>query len=408
MRVALISLLLLHSVACLAQDFQPGYIVSRENDTIRGQVNYQTKSNNYKQCDFRTPDTETKYKPDQIRGYGWEDKDYISGIVANHFVEVLVSSELSLYRFEEDFFMKKQDQIVELKRPVKTRVVKGVEKYDGTQGNLIKYQEDKDWLHKIAYLVSDCDQDLSRKLESIKFNAKDLTAITNKYNECQGAEQVEKKQGPWYRIQMGLSAGVVNSKINLSEKDNIHQAFRHLNDSYTSTDPYVGLLFEISAPRLSNRVSFQIEAQLFKTHYSGSKPIDYGHYQEFHQTSLEFTTLSLPFALKYTIPAGSNAFHLYLGGSYDQFFSPESTSQTDFTRDGEVTTSYGEAFDIRKNALGGWAGVGYSRHIKGISAGVRGSYHLISNMGDKHPASENAVKANGNRLVVSLILQQRK
>src|SRR5690606_9590570 len=105
----IIFLCLISSIGAVAQlDFRPGYVITLQNDPIKGEVNYRSNSKGYKGCVFRQNRSTTKYDASQIKGYGFiNDKAFRSDIIEGSFVEALVVGELSLYRQGNVFYLQK-------------------------------------------------------------------------------------------------------------------------------------------------------------------------------------------------------------------------------------------------------------------------------------------------------------
>ncbi len=399
--------ILIFTLNTIAQDFRQGFIVTLENDTIHGEINYATPAKNYQRCQFVVEGLPGEYAPEQIAAYGWKnDKLYMSGIEQGVFVEVLVMGNLTLFKSGSSFIMSKQNEIVTLDPPTKTLVDQAEMAPDGTFKNVKKYKHDNSWLGKVSYFTGDCNHKLAKSLESLKFREEDLTRYVVEYNQCTGEPVVVvKDKQPWYRVNFGVQVGLVRSEIRPEDISSSYIDFRHLNDSYQSLDPFIGLLFDINSPRMSNRISFQVEVQLFNTKFNGAKHIEFNGYEELHQTSMEYTTVSIPFALKYSMHVGTSLLYLNLGANYDHFINYQSERTTETVRDGVITnTQTGEAVPIRNNVLGGWGGVGFLKQLRRISVGTQLRYHYLSNMGDKHPSSENTVKINGNRISASFLI----
>jgi len=88
------------------KDFAPGFIISLQNDTVRGLINQKNIVTSSHSCFFKTsPDSpETKYSAGEIRQYGlYKGKLYVSKTVPEHgdssavFLEYLVDGIADLY-----------------------------------------------------------------------------------------------------------------------------------------------------------------------------------------------------------------------------------------------------------------------------------------------------------------------
>jgi len=371
-------LLLLINTICgcatvFAQDFRDGYVVTLDRDTIYGQVNYSTQSKHYKVCEFKNGSNRQDYQPNQLMAYGFiADRRYLAGIRDDHFVEVLVQGPLNLYKLKEVFMVDKNSEVIELDPPVKELVTA-----EGERG----YREDKQWLHTLAYTISDCDKSWENKLKSLKYSEKDLTSLVTQYNICKGGRTIVSKDSKkWYQINLGLAAGMMDSQLRPENYDDYNESVG-IKDSYQSMNPFVGLIFELTSPRVSNRISFQLETQLFSAGFSQSTEIPFTQYEEFHEANLELTALSFPFSIAYAIPINRNELSLNLGGNFDHLLKYESQRTVYLIKEGETLSTTELDFMHPKNMLGAWGSIGYQRKFKKFDIGLRLKYnHLDSDV----------------------------
>src|SRR5688572_858104 len=110
----------LASIAAVGSDFREGYVVLNSNDTITGLVDYVKSNSAYRSCYFKASDTVKiiKYKPAEIKGYGFLfDKIFVSRDVQGNdemqervFLSVIISGLVTLYQFDDAFYLEKDDQ----------------------------------------------------------------------------------------------------------------------------------------------------------------------------------------------------------------------------------------------------------------------------------------------------------
>ena len=252
-----IFLCLVSSIGAVAQlDFRPGYVITLQNDTIKGEVNYRSNSKGYQSCMFRQNKATTEYDPTQITGYGFfNDKAFKSGVIEGSFVEVVVWGELTLYRKGNVFYIQKTGgELQKLETAKKEMII------DGKVG----MREDVKWKGVVSYLISDCLND-PELIKELRLNEQQLSALTIDYNKCRKAEYIAYKQGKqWTRLHPGLVFGMSSSQINVDAPP----AFPQLKTKYTSVDPFVGVVFAISSPRITERLAFQPGIELSKSEYS--------------------------------------------------------------------------------------------------------------------------------------------
>lgn len=238
-------------------DFRSGFIITLENDTINGLVLYRSNSRNYESCIFKVDARESAYEPKQISGFGYvNDKFFSSRIMDGAFVEVLVTGAISLYKSEDRYLIRKDTAIFDLEATVEEIEMDG----------RTSMKEDTRWRGIISYLISDCLENPNSLTFNLKFDEKSLTQLIVQYNKCTGTEFTEfKAMRPWAKFDFGVTLGLVRSTIKTIGKP---RAFSHLDDSYSSIDPSVGVMMTISSPRLTEKFAFQGEVHFTKSSYS--------------------------------------------------------------------------------------------------------------------------------------------
>src|SRR5882672_2033434 len=113
----LLSLLLLSLVssALYSQDFRKGFIITPQNDTVRGYISYREGLRAHKVCNFKASLKQdvVKYEPTQLKGYGFENNAYFASRLAEvrdsvyeqAFLEVLVKGKATLYKYDYFYFL---------------------------------------------------------------------------------------------------------------------------------------------------------------------------------------------------------------------------------------------------------------------------------------------------------------
>jgi len=101
----------------------PGYVITHQNDTINGIIDYRTDAKNAHSCMFLADGDSiiTEYKPQDIKGYRIKDNGAyyvtktfpVEGVEKTFFAEFLLSGNVSLYRHRENntdyFYLVDQD-----------------------------------------------------------------------------------------------------------------------------------------------------------------------------------------------------------------------------------------------------------------------------------------------------------
>ncbi|MEQ9009453.1 MAG: hypothetical protein RLP12_16335, partial [Ekhidna sp.] len=154
-----------------SQDFNAGFIVTQQYDTIEGLVKRQSDRASEKICVFKKTnnDIEVIYNPDQVYSYGYSGgRVYISnqlGIEINRlessFVRIVVDGDVPLYYFGGQYAYRAPSKRLYL---------------------LLK--EDNFYKANIsAVLVNDC-YDLTNKIENLELSDKSLANFFLSYHDC--------------------------------------------------------------------------------------------------------------------------------------------------------------------------------------------------------------------------------
>src|SRR5690554_7238865 len=101
--------------------------------------------------------------------------------------------------------------------------------------------------------------------------------------------------------------GIARSEIQI--KNDLDYMF-YMDASYISLDPVMGILVEMSMPRLNENLAVQAEIQFVKSSYSSLTLINTS--TTYYDTYIDLSTLSVPLSLKYTFP--EKRFGWYLQG----------------------------------------------------------------------------------------------
>ena len=370
------------------KDFRNGFIITLENDTINGLVNYRSNSKNYESCIFKNEQGETEYYPPQILGFGYvNDKYFSSQIIQNSFVEVLVTGQISLYKFKDKYLVKKDTSLYDLELTSEQVEI------DGKIGT----KKNSRWRGLLIYLISDCLEDPSSLSSKIRYDEKSLTQLLVTYNKCNGEAYTEYKASkPWTRFEFGASLGVTKSEINIADKS---QVFSYLDDSYRSVNPSIGLLIAISSPRISERVAFQGEIHFIKSAYSSL--VELGSVStEYNDTYIDLSTLSVPLSLKYSFPEKRCGWYLQGGISYEYHLNADTRLLSEYVAGNVVnTSSERSAFEVNDNQLGYWGGIGVLKSYRKFKGSISIRYFQM-------PAfnKTEGFSANNNRISFNLIL----
>lgn len=368
-------------------DFRDGYIITLEQDTLRGQVDYRSNVKNYVSCLFKNTNGEREYFPDQITGFGYvDDRFFSSEVVDGWFAEVLVLGEMSLYKFEEKYLIKKNDELYELE-------AKAIEE----ENEAIGTKKDNRWKGIVTFLINDCMSDYGETIRTLTLGEKSITRLVLQYNDCKNTNSVVfKANKPWTKFELGAAFGVVHSNIGINEKSVI---FRHLDNSYNSLNPSFGLVFKVSFPRLSESLAFQSELHFLKSNYASLIEMD-GVPLEYHDTFINLNLMSIPLSVKYSLPEKKYGLYFQGGINLDFYFNSNARVFSESIFENVVTTfPESQAFEINKSQFGIWAGAGLRKSLNRYRLDSSIRYTQITGFTDAE-----GLKTSHNRISLHLII----
>lgn len=164
-------------------DFQKGYIITQEYDTIIGEIDNRNYYSNSQFCDFRKIKTDSiiRYYPDNLTGYRFTDgKYYVSKEVKDKrvFMEYLINGKLDVYYYQDEFGT---DHFYASKDTSSIRELtynKGIKVIDGEQ----MYYELKPYVWLLTYFTSDCPKIKEEILKLNEPNHNNLINFAQKYH----------------------------------------------------------------------------------------------------------------------------------------------------------------------------------------------------------------------------------
>ncbi len=255
---------------------EKGYVITNDNDTISGTIDYLSGEKNAMVCRFRRDGESTfrQYSPDDLQGFVlmggsvyYASRTFpLNGRDVRIFAECLLKGGVSLYRYQTNgetlFFLTDSNG--------KTATIKEKEygAYKAEEGRLLKRGN----LHAAFSLLS-ASSEATESLWSRDITADNLVDITRRYNEqfCTDAGdctvfRYDAKKSALYRIRMRIGAGHNFCDIN-------NGAF-----SYSTNMEHLGIGVEATSKRMNPKLSLQLmllagicKDQHFFTNYDARK-----------------------------------------------------------------------------------------------------------------------------------------
>ncbi|MDD2285181.1 MAG: hypothetical protein PHQ11_07250, partial [Paludibacter sp.] len=255
-----LSLILSISSVLSQSNFKEGYIITLEQDTISGWIDFRTDQTNARICRFRpTKDAAEKvYRPAEIAGYRFvqEGKYYVSRIIDIEnkpdtvFLEFLIQGMRNLYYLFSDneyFIFEKEDGTL---LPVTKRPDQILENY--------KAKEDNRYKGVMSYLFQDC-LPLSRQTARIRFDKGSMIMFAKKYHDrmCDTGEECIIFENDYKRSFIKFDYTFFTG-VELNSAKLVNTDFPVM----LSISPVVGAGLGISSPRLMKSLYFKMDASI--------------------------------------------------------------------------------------------------------------------------------------------------
>ena len=311
-----ILLLLTVTMLCAQSNYRPGYIITNDNDTVKGFIDFRTDEANAKVCKFKLSDTskEQTYKPGEIAGFRYiEDGKYyvsrsflIEGKQEKMFWEYLVEGILSLYYLEG----KDVSYYIFEDGSGKTTVVSKKPDTPVTDSETGKtyLKPDYSYMGIIRNLFKDCAP-VSKEVVAVKFNHPSLINLTKKYHdavcetgeECILFETKEDKQA--IKTQISLYAGMQRLSYKFLTRNPYGPTWLSLLESLDAAhclSPVIGVQINSSSPRWQKSLSFQVDISLSQLRGK----IQFPNYVDNEYFKYQSMIAQCKFGGKYTYPKG--------------------------------------------------------------------------------------------------------
>jgi hypothetical protein len=360
-------ILLLPIIATAQSEYRAGYLISTGTDTIKGYVRYRLDSKRYEACTFKRSgsDKEITYGPSEINGYGYEGDAYFrsvtlekEGIQQRLFIEVLVQGNLNLYKDQQNFWVAKGDSVFH-RLYIEERLLE-------TEGRK-KIMKSNHHAGIINYLTSDCPKNI-KSGRSVRLVEKPLTKLVEAYNDCMTYGSVSPKAAkPWLKVTVGAGAGLVVSQVYFDVPYYQNSSALVPGAVYTrSATPSANVLFELSAPRIDERVSFYGGALFSSSNHTSYSEFSWPYVVQRHYTSIEAQKVSLPFGFKYLFSGSGLQPYVMAGGSYAHLLRGNALKKVEEESEwhGDVQVTEHVPFAFTSKQYGFWGGLGVEKQFR--------------------------------------------
>ncbi len=164
--------------------FYEGYIVTNLNDTLTGKVGRNESRHIIKNCILKQDGKSVKYYPADFKRFGYFDgPTYVSNVLKDTIVQVLVEGKLNLYKVQTTLYVSKENEKV-------TKLENYMQKAE-SKGQLY-YVESVKWKGILTYMTSDCSPD-KKVIDKLKLREVEITDFVVNYNKCSDSQYILHK-----------------------------------------------------------------------------------------------------------------------------------------------------------------------------------------------------------------------
>lgn len=281
-KTAFLLLILTFSISSsLISQEKTGYIITNQNDTIRGTITNETYHTNAFECNFSPLDTlnYTKYYPSDIAGYRFDSGKYyvsksfkLDNIDTTLFLEYLIDGKLDIYFFQDNAINNRYFVTRDGMRLSELKYSKSYVVIDGEN-----YEKETNKSAGILYALTSDKPEFQSNIDKIKEPSHNkLIKFGEEYHNaiCPDTSCLIYHKKMKYKVNLELLGG-----INLLSYN--HQDF--------SKDvlPTVGLMISINNPNFSENSFFSVgymqdgkntEDSTGSSFYNFCIPFTYGYY----------------------------------------------------------------------------------------------------------------------------------
>lgn len=286
----LISLFLSTKLLIAQTEFRQGFIITNTNDTIYGEIDFQSDKSMAEHCRFKKSNGEiTLLTPEDLSGYRILNSKYFVSRIINGkkvFLEFLLNGQISIYYSYDEtgphyYLEKVGDKIIELPYKEQHVIQNGIEqliKSTDHIGLLTYYMQDAPELKSSIYKI-----DKPEHTNLIKL-AEDYHIIVCKDQKCIIYEKKMHSLKLEIEVQYGINKLAGSGPLYRLLSSNM---IRSWNSQST------GIIFHISSPMLS-------EKYILRTGIQYSKHID----NDSHENTSSFGFYTIPIGIEYLRPNG--------------------------------------------------------------------------------------------------------
>jgi hypothetical protein len=368
-------------------DFRRGYVINTKGDSIPGFVDYRTVKKSTTTCFYRVTKlgkTE-RYSPAELRAFGyWLDKRYetkeviLNGHTESVFMEALVRGQLSLYRYNYKFFIQgeKFEELPEEK-------IESKENVGGGSG--------KTFIEVLNSHLVECDL----HADGADYTERAITNLIQNFNRCKGQIGITyKPDKKLTQIHINAFSGIDQSALSMDGY--VKETFKK------SVTSYSGISIDISPTKVSDKLSFTVEAGYVKKVYHGfvQQTVNESTTNRY-DLSIDISFVKIPLGLRYNLLHEAATPYFKVGiVNYFPIKDAEMKVLKEQQVKNLVFTEYTTTKPNTKNQKGYWVGVGYSQIVYSrVKAFVELRYEKTDGFLEEHLINSKVTTTNVSVMV---------
>lgn len=347
-RILFFAILIASATSLFAQfDFRPGYVVTSENDTLHGLIDYKGNKANARKCVFKmnAESEKREFTPEQLNAYRFENSKYyisksieMGGEETTVFLEYLINGIVDLFYFRdrdgEHYWVDwGNGNLRELRNDEREVYI-----------NDTKYRkESKEYIGILKHVFSNSPS-VVEETNSVRLDHQSLIDIARTYHDevCTGESCiVYEKKMPLVKFKFGLALRA--NAMALTRSGSLPVEYDYLNNSNFNNPftPSLGFFLKMNIPALNERLFFQYMALVGKidmhtVNVRTEKLYSMTHRNEIWLTQTAFYNSG---TIRYEFPKGLVTPVVQLGGFVNSF------NNVDYTHNMEVRYSWGDVYE---------------------------------------------------------------
>jgi hypothetical protein len=348
--ILIVALLMAGSNVVGQVNFQPGYVVSLQGDTLKGYIDYRNWERNPKLISFsETPEgSRQEFHALGIRSFFVSGDLYEGAIVKVEtsstitdgltykfepelrtdtvFVRTLVRGEKSLYHYyytggpigKDQFYIRAANGLELLIFKSYFKEYTGNDNYKGSK----IVAQNNFYINQLALYLQDCPG-IQEKFRGIRYNSKSMKRIFDSYYGCTNKQAKFEEKEIKYPLEMGVLLGGTQTSMHLSSA----MATPFTSASFPSDVSFTGGLF-FDLVRARNHGKWSMNNELVYTSYKTAalyevtKDNGSGFY-EYYNFQLEYAYVKLNTMFRFKYPIGQ--MHVFINAGISNGFMVRGT-----------------------------------------------------------------------------------